>query len=162
MKMNFKKILVAVDASENSARAVEYTGTMIGNSTGFSICLLYVEHLPERDIYPDEKSWSDACEQEKEKVNNFLEKAQKTLAEKKVNPENVSIKYVSVSEQNSLADKVQGRGVSFHVMRVQKEDGFGTVVVGRRGVSKAEEFLFGSVSTKIIHHIKDCTVWVVE
>ncbi|MFO7728836.1 MAG: universal stress protein [Desulfonatronovibrio sp.] len=160
--MDFKKILVAVDASENSARAVEYTGTMVGKSGDFNICLLYVEHLPERDIYPDEKSWKDACEQEKRKVSNFLENAQKMLAEKDVNPESVSIKYVSVSEQVSHAEHVQGRGVSFHIMRVQKEGGFGTVVVGRRGVSKAEEFLFGSVSTKIIHHGKDCTVWVVE
>jgi Universal stress protein family. len=41
------------------------------------------------------------------------------------------------------------------------EGGFGTVVIGRRGVSKAEEFLFGSVSTKVMHLAKDCAVWVV-
>jgi len=44
---------------------------------------------------------------------------------------------------------------------VVKEGGFGTVALGRRGVSKAEEFLFGSVSSKIIHSVKGCTVWVV-
>ena len=36
------------------------------------------------------------------------------------------------------------------------------LVIGRRGVSKAEEFLFGSVSNKLIHHAKDRTVWVVS
>ena len=48
------------------------------------------------------------------------------------------------------------------ILEVLKDGGFGTVVIGRRGVSKAEEFLFGSVSNKIIHSVKDCTVWVVS
>jgi nucleotide-binding universal stress UspA family protein len=39
--------------------------------------------------------------------------------------------------------------------------GYGTIVVGRRGISKAEQFLFGSVSNKIVQNAKDCTVWVV-
>jgi nucleotide-binding universal stress UspA family protein len=37
-----------------------------------------------------------------------------------------------------------------------------TAVVGRRGISKKEEFLFGSTSSKIIHDAKNCSVWVIE
>jgi nucleotide-binding universal stress UspA family protein len=36
------------------------------------------------------------------------------------------------------------------------------VVVGRHHKSKAEEFLFGSTSSKLIHEAKKCAVWVVE
>lgn len=36
------------------------------------------------------------------------------------------------------------------------------MVIGRRGVSKAEEFLFGSVSNKLVYHAKAHTVWVVS
>ena len=39
---------------------------------------------------------------------------------------------------------------------------FGTVVIGRRGISKKEEFMFGSTSTKILHIAKDCSIWVIE
>jgi nucleotide-binding universal stress UspA family protein len=35
-------------------------------------------------------------------------------------------------------------------------------VVGRQGLSRSEEFLFGSVSSKIVNHARNCTVWVVE
>jgi hypothetical protein len=37
-----------------------------------------------------------------------------------------------------------------------------TILVGRKGVSRKEELLFGSVSNRIIHQAEDCTVWVVE
>ena len=37
----------------------------------------------------------------------------------------------------------------------------GTIVVGRQGLSRKEEFLFGSVSSKIVGHARNCTVWVV-
>jgi nucleotide-binding universal stress UspA family protein len=41
------------------------------------------------------------------------------------------------------------------------EGQYHTVVVGRRGVSKREEFLFGSVSSKVVREAHHCTVWVV-
>jgi nucleotide-binding universal stress UspA family protein len=37
-----------------------------------------------------------------------------------------------------------------------------TLVVGRKGLSLQEEFLFGSVSVKIVRTIRHETVWVVE
>ena len=36
-----------------------------------------------------------------------------------------------------------------------------TIVVGRQGLSRKEEFLFGSISNKIVSHARDCSVWVV-
>jgi nucleotide-binding universal stress UspA family protein len=36
------------------------------------------------------------------------------------------------------------------------------VVVGRRGLTHNEEFLFGSTSSKILHHATHCAVMVVE
>ena len=39
---------------------------------------------------------------------------------------------------------------------------YDAVVVGRRGLSNVEEFLLGSVSSKVIHHLKGRTVWVAE
>ncbi len=160
--MNFKKVLLAVDASENSTRAVEYTGTIIGRADDFHIQLLYVERPPERDIFPDESSWQDACQGERDNVLAFLEQAKNRLVEMGVKPEIISTRYLSSCDFYGSPDDAGFRGVAHQVMQVQKAGQFGTLVVGRRGVSKAEEFLFGSVSTKIIHHTKNCSVWVVE
>ncbi|MCX5876459.1 MAG: universal stress protein [Deltaproteobacteria bacterium] len=34
--------------------------------------------------------------------------------------------------------------------------------MGRRGITHSEEFVFGSTSSKILHHAKYCAVMVVE
>jgi nucleotide-binding universal stress UspA family protein len=160
--MNFKKILLAVDASENSSRAVKYTGEMIGGAGDFQIEIFYVERLPERDTFPDESSWENACREQKNKVREFLEQAKQTLMDKGVRPEIIIVRYLRSSEFFGSPEDAGFRSAANQIMHAQQEGGFGTLVVGRRGVSKAEEFLFGSVSTKIIHHSKNCSVWVVE
>ena len=42
----------------------------------------------------------------------------------------------------------------------EKRD-YDTIVVGRQGLSRKEEFLFGSISNKIVNHARDCTVWII-
>ena len=48
------------------------------------------------------------------------------------------------------------------ILAERNETEYHTLVVGRQGISRSEEFLFGSVSSKIVNHAKNCTVWVVE
>ena len=48
------------------------------------------------------------------------------------------------------------------ILDEQRKLGCGTVVIGRRGISKKEEFIFGSTSTKILHIAKDCSIRVIE
>ncbi|MBU4262281.1 MAG: universal stress protein, partial [Proteobacteria bacterium] len=55
-----------------------------------------------------------------------------------------------------------GKTFSKTILQVQKDGGFGTVVLGKRGISKAEEFLFGSVSNAVIRESHEFTVWVVS
>jgi nucleotide-binding universal stress UspA family protein len=41
--------------------------------------------------------------------------------------------------------------------------GAGTIAIGRRGISKQEEFIYGSTSNKILHSQKSCNaLWVIE
>jgi nucleotide-binding universal stress UspA family protein len=48
------------------------------------------------------------------------------------------------------------------ILSERDETEYDTIVVGRQGISRNEEFLFGSVSSKIVTHARNCTVWVVE
>jgi nucleotide-binding universal stress UspA family protein len=54
------------------------------------------------------------------------------------------------------------RPVSAIILEKQEQYDACTLVVGRRGVSRHEEFLFGSVSNKLIHMATRCAVWVIE
>ncbi|WP_029896367.1 universal stress protein [Desulfohalovibrio reitneri] len=164
--MDCKKILVAVDGSENATRAVEYTGEMMHDSAEARILLLCIERFPDRDLFPDEDSWKKNCEEHRRKMQAFLQEARFILEGKGIPSEHIDVRYV-VSCKSPFADRAvarcsHGTSIAQEILAVLKEEGCGTVVVGRRGVSKAEEFLFGSVSSKIMHHARACTVWVVE
>jgi len=163
--MNFKKILVAVDGSANSERAVRYAGEIIGSAIGFEVKLVCVERVPERDLFPDEKSWKKAAAENDRHKQEFLKHARGILEDAGIGPDKISEEYVTscgspVTPEGEYCSI--GTSVAKEIMRVQQEGGYGTVALGRRGMSKAEEFLFGSVTTKVIHLAKDCTVWVVE
>lgn len=164
--MDCKKVLIAVDGSENSMRAVMYTGEVIRNTPGFTMQLLHIEKLPDRDLFKDDASWRNECENYRTAIKAFLEDCRDSLEAKGVPSETISEKYVSSCEKlASVSDPrlcSMGGNLSMKILDVVHEGGFGTVVLGRRGVSKAEAFLFGSVSNKIIHYVKNCTVWVVS
>ena len=38
---------------------------------------------------------------------------------------------------------------------------YGAIIVQSYGLSRKEEFLFGSISSKIVNHARYCTAWVV-
>ncbi|MDD3553860.1 MAG: universal stress protein [Deltaproteobacteria bacterium] len=150
--MNFKKILIAVDASENSMRAVRYVGEIVGSSPGFEVTLLHVAVSPDRDLFPDEQVWKAKKQEMQANMELFFRKSRTALIEFGVPSQNIHERYIQSG----------GGSLSHQILGVQESDGFGTIVIGRRGVSKEEEFLFGSVSNKIVHYAKGCTVWVVE
>ena len=55
-------------------------------------------------------------------------------------------------------------GVTSRALAISMEalnGGYGTIVVGRRGLSNVEEFTIGRVSNKVIHMAREIAVWVV-
>ncbi len=152
MDYSFRKILVALDASENALRAVDYVGEITGGTHGFHVTLLHVVRYPSRDHFPSDEEWRNGCDSVEKKGKRILAEGVERLKGLGVNESSISTHMVRAS----------GVSIAVEIMQVQKDEGFGTVVVGRRGVSKAEEFLFGSVSNKVVHYSRNCTVWVVE
>ncbi|PKN40316.1 MAG: universal stress protein [Deltaproteobacteria bacterium HGW-Deltaproteobacteria-18] len=163
--MDPKKILIAVDTSDNAARAVTYVAELLGGSTGFLITVLYIERPPNRDLYEDDATWVEASQAQELRIRTFLQQAKSNLTGRGISPDAVTISYVPhcQSPVNPTAQQCSiGTSIARDILQVQQQGDFGTLVIGRRGVSRAEEFLFGSVTTKVTHLAKDCTVWVVQ
>lgn len=151
--MDFKNILIAVDASDNALRAVDYAATVLGGAPGVRVTLLYVERAPGRDLFETEAAWLGQCQLEKNRVFDFLKTARQRLAAVGLPDQAVTERTLLCSAEPSIAQTI---------LDVQQEGGFGTLVVGRRGLTKGEEFLFGSVSTRLVRDAKNCAVWVVQ
>ena len=53
-------------------------------------------------------------------------------------------------------------GPAGEIIRLAKKEGFGTVVIGRRGKGTFKSFFLGSVSQKIISYFEDRAIWVIN
>lgn len=162
--MDSKKVLIAVDGSENSLRAVRYAAAVLDGGRGFDVLLVHIERLPERDLFPDEDAWSGQCREHSQAMRDFLDEARAVLEAGGLAAEEICSQYIDscAARPAGAVDCSHGRNIALEILDIADEGGYGTLVIGRRGVSKAEEFLFGSVSNKLVHHAKAHTVWVVS
>lgn len=140
------KILVALDTSEEGMGTVDYLGTMV-DGTDWGITLFHVIRgldfvLPETgEILQDIEG----------AVKALLEQAVGRLEKAGLRPEQISTKTASgvASRAKAIVDEA-------------KNGGYGTIVVGRRGLSRVEEFFMGSVSSKVMQLAQEMAVWVVS
>lgn len=147
-----KNILIAVDDSDNSRRAVSYVGQLVGGLEGFKAAIVHVIPEVDEDYFMSDDEREKWLAQYRDKVESMLEGYRQILIEAGFDPGDVSLRsplrYCPSMAECILAERDT---TEYH-----------TLVVGRQGISRSEEFLFGSVSSKIVSHAKNCTVWVVQ
>lgn len=147
-----KNILIAVDESENARRAVSYVGQLLGGLPGFKVTILHVVPEPEEDYFPTDAQKNEWLEQHTQKIDALLEAHRDLLIQNGFDPNDVAVRS-TLRYCPSMAECI---------LLERDETEYGTIVVGRQGLSRNEEFLFGSVSSKIVTHARNCTVWVVQ
>jgi nucleotide-binding universal stress UspA family protein len=152
-EMEFNKnILVAVDESENAQRAVSYVAQMLGGLPGFRVTLLHVIPDPDEDFFPSLAEKDKWLERTKEKVDLMLSNYRRILLQAGFADEAVKV-HSTLRYCPSMAECI---------LAERDETNYSTIVLGRQGLSRSEEFLFGSISSKIVNYARNCTVWVVE
>jgi nucleotide-binding universal stress UspA family protein len=147
----WNRILVGLDGSDRSMAAVRYAASVLAGSATCRIRLVAVMVPPEADNFPEADQRAAEEERRRRELTQALEQGKSLLLDAGLPDENLSLDLLTA----------QGEGIGRLLMDYQRKNGFGTVVVGRRGLSKAEEFLFGSVSNTVVHQATDCCVWVV-
>jgi nucleotide-binding universal stress UspA family protein len=147
-----RNIMIAVDESENSRRAVRYVGRLLGGVSGFKVTIFHVIAEPEEDYFPDPGEKEKWIEDYQTRLDTLMAGYREILIGYGFNPADVSIR-TKRRYCPSMAECI---------LSEQEEDRFSTIVVGRRGLSRREEFLFGSISNRVVSHARNATVWVVE
>jgi nucleotide-binding universal stress UspA family protein len=145
------RILIAVDGSENALRAVKFVGNTLGGSGGFTVTLIHVirgaghggnfSHL----FTPHE--FDEAAVQE---THTMFETAITLLRQSGFEPGAIETRLITGVPSRAAA-----------IVQEARQNQYGTIVVGRRGISKVQEFFMGRVGNKIVNMAKDHTVWVV-
>ena len=155
------KILLPIDGSEHSRRAVEFAGCL-GTSIGKNLtdlALLRVisgRYMSRYMPYVDFRS-------ELLKLSDSFKEYKKQHIEKNIKP--------SLDEGEKILrdlgigvniEKLMVEGDPAHeIVNIANEKGFSTIVMARRGLSEIIEFLLGSVTNKVVHAAKRQTVYIV-
>ncbi len=147
-----KDILIAVDESENSHRAVAYVGFMLGGYGDFNVTILHIIADPDEDFFPSKEEKDKWLAGRKVRIDTLLEEYRGILVASGFDSDKVRV-HSTLKDCPSMAECILAEWQSTE---------YGTIVVGRQGLSRSEQFLFGSISSRIVNHARDCTVWVVE
>jgi nucleotide-binding universal stress UspA family protein len=151
-KLSYKNILIAVDESENARRAVSYVAELLGGIEGFEVTILHVIPLLDEDFFLTVSEKEKWLSQYSAKIDAMLKGYRQILIDAGFHPNDVSVRSPT-RYCPSMAECI---------LSERDEREYGTIVVGRQGLSRTEEFIFGSISSKIVTHARNCTVWVVE
>ncbi len=158
-----KKVLLAVDASPSSMKAVDLIAQWLGGHGHGAVIFHAVLGLgainfesPGTDLpagRPDDSR--DAMESNcvdafKSKIMGVFQTIRKTLERSGFKPENISEKIVTGVHSRSQS-----------IIEQAEKSGCGTIVVGRRGLSRVEAFFIGRVGHKVVYGATQYTVWVV-
>jgi len=152
MKHIKKNILIAVDESENARRAVSYVGQLLGGLPNFKVLILHIIPDPEEDYFPSVSEKEKWIEEHKKQIDILLEDHRRILIQAGFD-ENAVTTRSTLRYCPSMAECI---------LEERDKTEYNTIVVGRQGLSRSEQFLFGSISSKIVNHARDCTVWVVQ
>ncbi len=134
------KVLIALDTSEGSQRAVSFAASILAGS-GAEIELLHVIRLKD----------NDEVAQAEIAINKVFQDATKRFTEAGFPLGNITSRIITGVESRSEA-----------IVKEAKAGRFGTIVVGRRGLSKVKEFSIGRVASRVAQLSTDAAVWVVN
>jgi nucleotide-binding universal stress UspA family protein len=151
-KDNHRRILIAVDGSDNAMRAVDFVASTLGgfDYTVGLVTVLRTVGNQNQDLLSDSafRSYVEEMEQELGKV---LEQARDRLVAAGFDASRTTTTIVKGALSRSAA-----------IVETADRGGFDTIVVGRRGLSRVEQFFAGRVSTKVLQLGRYYNVWIVN
>jgi nucleotide-binding universal stress UspA family protein len=154
-KVTSNKILIAVDGSEYSLRAVDHVSFIVGDNEDTYLTFFHIK-ASGADFSKIEFDAEKSGELEKiiargnqKFVDEFHARAMQKLKDAGIGEDRFEIR---------VAERVKNVGKAI-LDKTSKED-FGTIVIGRSGISKS--FFMGSVSRYVIKRATDCALWIVS
>ncbi|MFP4444841.1 MAG: universal stress protein [Desulfosudaceae bacterium] len=155
-----KKILIAMDESENALRAVEFVGKNMqpdASVTLFSV-LLDTEAMCSMQgagltpyFVSQQSSFCTLEDKKKEIVNQAQQKAKQMLVQNDFEDANITTKAI-----------VREKGIARDIIREAKSGDYSLIVLGKQGLSGFKDFVLGSITQKVIHGTSGISVLLVD
>ena len=155
-----QKILMAIDNSKNSLKAVKYVGQTIRSDSQITMLSIVPDPTAACDLdgpslIPIFKANVETfCTIEDAKMSameGFMEEAKKDLVKAGFSAKNILIK---IHKKKA--------GIARDIIKEAQTGKYDTLVIGRRGLTGIKQFVSGSISHKVIENIKNITITLVE
>ena len=143
--MLISKILVPIDGSENSMRALNH-GLFLSSNLKIKLTIIFVIEVPPFVYVQSQKIVNSVMASLEKEAKDVLEEGRNQAKRYDVEPE------ILFLEGNNIASIIIEHG---------EKNNFDLIVIGSKGKGKLKTSLLGSVSNKVIHHSKN-PVYVVK
>lgn len=153
-----KRLLVAVDGSTYSNNTIHYLGTLFGPREEVKLHLLSI--IP-CGILPPGKEWMD----ERELLNSLPQEATKRMRSIKTYMKNATDKLGRLGigpDRITTEIKLASGSISDDIINEARRGLFDSLVIGRRGITKLEELIIGSISEDIFKKCHDVPIWIID
>ena len=163
------RLLVIVDESPASERAVKYVGKFAGGRKGFHICLVHVlppfpprllEHGGAEDPAKEARLEADLKSAQRRWTSDAKKKLQKVLDKSRAVLQKAGVPARAM--QTLFCEPEEGPYAARSILNMARECRSRTVVVGRRSVSWFHELFSQELSEELLRHGKGFCVWAVE
>ncbi len=149
------QVLVCMDSSDNALRAAKHAAYML-SGTDSQITLFHtIRHLtsyiPLESLKESSGIEGAYLDKAGRQIESYMVKAKDAILDAGIGEEQVTIRVVD-----------GGLDVADDILKEIDRSGYGTVVIGKQGRSAAREFIFGSVTNKILYMASGTAIWVVQ
>lgn len=161
-KPDTNRVLIALDNSEGAKKALDHVIDMFGEKHP-EILLVHVSRrlsLLEPDIrclllIQEGKDWMERADRElritEDRMESYLEECVARLEKRGADRKRIRTRMIHEAISRSAA-----------IVKEAEEGGYGTIVLGKRGLSKLDEFIMGRVSSKVLQLAREKAVWIVH
>lgn len=163
------RLLIALDDSDASRRAVKYVGQIVGRRRGYRICLVHVlQPLPpallehggsedpakeaclQRELKAEQRRWISTA---KDSSQKSLDRARAALRKAGLSTRAVETTFCEPGDGPDTADNILKSAEKYRCH---------TIVVGRRSASWFHELFSQELWEELIRRGKGYCVWVIE
>ena len=149
METRNNAILIALNDSVSSRGVIDFMTNLSLCPEDWYISLLHFFRKPSSS---EELMGKKFMERQPERMMHVLERAKEKLVDKGYDPARIETELIEEPYQ-TIADGI--------IDQVNKRN-FDMVVIGRKKMSKAEEFVMGDISIKLVRALEDTAVLVIK
>jgi nucleotide-binding universal stress UspA family protein len=144
-----KKYLIALDGSRDALQAVDFAGSLLAGSDA-DFRLLHVIRGGEKtnEVLA---SNNDFVHNAEKNIVRAFDEAKTRLVAKGFKPDGITTQIITGVRSRAAA-----------IVDEAKKLDVGTIIMGRRGLSRTQDFFMGRVTNKVVYLAREKSVWIVS